>query len=410
MDKKNLVVVLSVFALTLFLAASVSAADLTSNYQVTVDGLSAVQSVAGVASFNPNTVSVVAGDQMTLKFYFTSDVNDTNVVIRATVYSDGATAQGQTSVFDVESGHDYKEVLTMTVPYDLKDQLSNDLTLSIRIDGKNYETTIGDISLRVQRPSYNVEVQSVTTPSTIEAGQNFPVEIVLKNIGYNDLKDVYASAVISDLGIAEGPKWFGDIVNINNCSGNCNNRDTVVGDIYLTVPYDVKPGVYNLQVLVQNGDVKSVQTRQVVIANNIPNNILASNSVQSASAGETVSYSVLIVNPTNNVRVYKIVTDSGATPSQSIVAVPAGSSTTVTVQASSNDQGKHIFNVNVFDGNTLVKTVPLELDVTSGSSNTIVVLTIVLAIIFLVLLVVLIVLLSRKPETKTTEDFGESYY
>lgn len=250
----------------------------------------------------------------------------------------------------------------------------------------------------------------MTTPSTIEAGQNFPVEIVLKNIGYNDLKDVYASAVISDLGIAEGPKWFGDIVNINNCSGDCNNRDTVVGDIYLTVPYDVKPGVYNLQVLVQNGDVKSVQTRQVVIANNIPNNILASNSVQSASAGETVSYSVLIVNPTNNVRVYKIVTDSGATPSQSIVAVPAGSSTTVTVQASSNDQGKHIFNVNVFDGNTLVKTVPLELDVTSGSSNTIVVLTIVLAIIFLVLLVVLIVLLSRKPETKTTEDFGESYY
>lgn len=407
MDKRNLVV-LSVFAL-LFLAASVSAASLTSNYQVTVDGISALQTVGGVTTLSPNTVSVVAGDKMTVKVYFTSDVNDTNVIVRATVYGGKTTFEGNAQVIDVEAGHQYKEVLTLNVPYNLQDQLSNDLTLSIRIDGDNYETTLNDISLRVQRPSYNVQVESITTPGNIQAGQSFPVEIVLKNIGYNELNDVYASAVISELGVAEGPKWFGDLVALDNCTGECNNNNAVVGDIYMKLPYDVKSGVYTLQVVVQNGDLKDVETRQIVVTNSVPDSIIVSNPTQSALAGETVSYSMLIVNPTDNVKVYKIVADTGATPSQSVVAVPAGSSSTVNVAASSNDQGKHVFNVNVFDGNTLVKTVPLELDVTSGSSNTIVVLTIVLAIIFLVLLVVLIVLLSKKPE-KANEEFGESYY
>jgi len=163
-------------------------------------------------------------------------------------------------------------------------------------------------------------------------------------------------------------------------------------------------------VVVQNGDLKVAQSRQIVLNNDVPESIVVPTQKQSVSAGEEASFNILIVNPTDNVKVYRIVADSGVTLSQSVIAVPAGSSATVTVTGSSNEQGQHLFNVNIFDGNTLVKTVPLELEVTGGaSSNTIVVLTIVLAIIFLVLLVVLIVLLSKKPE-KQTEDFGESYY
>jgi hypothetical protein len=410
MNKKNLVVTLCMFVFALFLVASASAADLTSNYQVTVNGIATSQAVGGNTTLAPNTVSVTAGGQMTVKVYFTSDVNDTNVDVEATVEGQKVSFSGSTPIFDVEQGHQYVEVLTMNVPYELQNSLSNDLTLSIKVNGENYRTTLNDISLRVQRPAYNIQVESVTTPSSIEAGQQIPVEIVLKNIGYNELSDVYVSAAISDLGVAQGPKWFGDLVTLDNCTENCNNKDTVVGDLYLTVPYDAKSGVYNLQVLVQNNDVKTVQTKQIVITNTVPNTVLATSTKQTVNAGETATYSVLIVNPTNNVKVYNIVADSGVTPSQSVVAVPAGSSATVTVSGSSTEAGQHVYNVNVFDGTTLVKTVPLEMDVTGGaSSNTIVVLTIVLAIIFLVLLVVLIVLLSKKPE-KATEDFGESYY
>jgi len=398
------------FALALFLVSSVSAAEITSDYQVTVNGIGVAQAVGGVVTNSPDTVSVVAGEEFTLKVYFLSDVNDTDVNLEATVEGEKVSFDEQTPVFDVEAGHQYKKVLVLHVPYELKDQLSDDLTLSIELDGKDYKTTFEDITLRVQRPSYNVQIASITTPSTISAGQEFPVEIVLKNIGYNDLDDVYASVVISELGVAQGPKWFGDLVTLEDCNEDCNEEDTVVGTLYLKVPYDVKSGVYTLQVVVQNGDLKVAQSRQIVLNNDVPESIVVPTQKQSVSAGEEASFNILIVNPTDNVKVYRIVADSGVTLSQSVIAVPAGSSATVTVTGSSNEQGQHLFNVNIFDGNTLVKTVPLELEVTGGaSSNTIVVLTIVLAIIFLVLLVVLIVLLSKKPE-KQTEDFGESYY
>jgi hypothetical protein len=409
MDKKNLVVTLCTFALAVFLVASVSATGLASNAQVTVNDIQ-VQSFNGTTTVTPNNLSVVAGSQITVKVYFTSQVNDTNVYVRATLGGQSTVTQ-QTPIFDVEQGYKYTEFLTLNVPYDLQNQLSDNLRLQIEINGDNYETTLNNVLLRVQRPAYNVDVESVTTPSTINAGQQFPVEVVLKNVGYNELNDVYVSAAISELGVVQGPKWFGDLVTLDNCSGECNNQNTAVGDLYLTVPYNVKSGVYTLQVLVQNNDVTSTVTRQIVITNSVPDTVLVANPQQTVSPGETATYNVLLVNPTDNVKVYTITTDSSSiTPSQSIVAVPAGSSSTITVTGSSDTQGTQTFNLNVYDGSTLVKTVQLQMDVTgSSTSNTVVVLTVVLAIIFLVLLVVLIVLLSKKPE-KATEDFGESYY
>lgn len=406
MNTKNLVVTFCTFALALFLFASVSAAGLTSNYQVNVDGIQ----VATNAGLTTNTASVVAGQDFTLKVYFTSDVNDTDVTMKATVEGQKVDVQAATSVFDVESGHQYNKVLTLKVPYELQDQISDDLTLSIKIDGKDYKTTFDDITLRVQRPSYNAVVMSATTPSTISAGDNFPVEIVLKNMGYDNLNDVYATVSIPELGVSQGPKWFGDLVSLENCTEDCNKQDTVVGQLYLNTPYTTKPGVYDLQVVVQNGDTKTVAHEQITIKNEFVNNILVTSTKKSVAVGEEAQFDLLIVNPTNNVKVYRIATDGDVfTASQSVVAVPAGSSTTVKIAGSSNKEGTYTFNVNVFDGESLAKTVPLELDVTgSSSTNTVVVLTIVLAIIFLVLLVVLIVLLGKKPEK--TEDFGESYY
>ncbi len=408
MDKKNLVVTLCTFALAVFLVASASATGLASNAQVTVNDINVLSSNMTAAVF-PNNISVDAGSQITVKVYFTSQVNDTNVYVRATLDGQSTVTQ-QSPVFDVEQGYKYTEVVTLNVPYDLQNQLSDNLRLQIEINGDNYETTLNNIPLRVQRPAYNVNVESVTTPSTINAGQQFPVEIVLKNVGYNELNDVYVSAAISELGVVQGPKWFGDLVALDNCSENCNNQNTVVGDLYLTAPYNVKSGIYTLQVLVQNNDVSTTVTRQIAITNSVPDTVLVANPQQTVSSGETATYNVLLVNPTNNVVVYTITTDSGVTPSQSMVAVPAGSSATVTVSGSSQTQGTQTFNVNVYNGNTLVKTVPLTMNVTgSSTSDTVVVLTVVLAVIFLVLLVVLIVLLSKKPE-KATEDFGESYY
>jgi len=96
--------------------------------------------------------------------------------------------------------------------------------------------------------------------------------------------------------------------------------------------------------------------------------------------------------------------------SKSLVAVSAGSSETVTVEATSTVAGTQTYSVNIFSADgTLVDTVSFS-TVTEGRKVTspIVVLTIILAIIFIVLLVVLVVLIGKKPEK--AEEFGESYY
>lgn len=399
MNTKNLLVSLCTFAMLLLSFSVVSAANIATIDDVTVDGMS----VTGLAD-----VSVVAGEDFTLKVYFTADEDDTDVTVEATIEGEKIDFDASTSVFDVIAGKSYKKTLSLKVPYELKDERNNTLELNIEIDGKEHKTVISTIELTVQRPSYNAVVKSITTPSSIEAGESFPVEIVLKNMGYNELDDIYVSAKIIGLNVAQGPKWLGDLVYLEDCNNDCDKEDTVLGKLYLDVPYTAKAGVYELEVTVKNDDTKTVEVKEIVIGNDFSSNIIVSTTRQVVAKGEEAVYDLLIVNPTNNVKVYKIVSEGAVSFTNTIVAVPAGSSKVVPVTASADANGEYPFVANVFVGDRLEESVALQLTVEGKSSNSIVVLTVVLAIIFLVLLVVLIVLLGKKPEK--AEDFGESYY
>lgn len=405
MNTKNLLVS---FLLAIFLVAGVSAVDITSDAKVTIDGTT-VYDVTPTGDI----VAVVAGEDLTVKVYFTADYDDTDVTVEAELEGDKVKTYASTSVFDVEEDMVYRKVLSLKIPFELKDEVSNNLTLTIEIDGKEYKTELSDITLRVQRPSYNAVVKSVTTSSSVSAGEALPVEVVLKNLGYNDLEDVYVSVKIPELNVVQGPKWFGDMVSIEDHCTSCDDdeTDTLVGRLSLNVPYGVKAGVYNLEVIVKNDDTESKVVKQVVINNELNENVIASNTAKVVAKGERAVYELLIVNPTNNVKVYKIVADSKeviASADETVVAVPAGSSKTVKVYASSVVEGQYTFNVNVFNGENLEQTVAYNLAVEGKKTNTVLILTIVLAAIFLVLLVALIVLLGKKPEK--SEEFGESYY
>ena len=420
MQTKNVLVSFLAIAAVLFVLATVSASDIATNTGVTVNGIDA----------SWNNVAVVAGDTITVKVYFTSLVCDTNVFVKAELQGSKVDTETITPLFDVETNQSYKEVLTLQVPFDLNDKRSDDYTLSLKIDGDKYKTVLPDITIRVQRPSYAAVIESISTSQTIEAGKTIPVDLVLKNLGYNDLNDLYVTASIPALGI-EKSGYFGDIVALEGCddktctTDNCpyticdeDSKDTVSGRLYLEVPYSAKAGVYDLQVDVKNSDTTSTQTKQVTITNAFSSgNIIVSSTSQTVSAGENAVYSLLIVNPTDQVIVYRIVPESSGTLSstadQAIVAVPAGSSQTVKITASSQTAGDYNFNVNVFSGNDLVDTIALNAKVTGVASTSqltspVVIVTVILAIIFLVLLIVLIVLLGKKPSK--SEEFGESYY
>lgn len=414
METKKLLVSFIMLVSVLFLVSIVSATPLAVSDtidRVEVDGLEVTQ-------FGPNPV-IIAGETVLVRVEFTSLINASDITVEVEIKGDRKDVQAETSLFDVEQGHRYAKSLRLDVPFDLKDELSGFVELNIEISGSGYKTSYSYDTLRVQRESYNLDVLSVGVPQTISAGESFPVDFVLRNIGYNDLDDLFVTARISALDI-EKSVFFGDLValecdddegtdSVDNYGVEIDRRcfedktDTASGRIFLQLPFDAQPGIYALELKVDGDDMVSSETVQVVIENPFPEGHFIVSGDQ-----------LLIVNPTNQLVVYRLVPQStvvvSVSLSESIVAVPAGSSRTVTVDATSNVLGTQTYAVNIFSADgTLIDTISFSKtfegrDVTSP----IVVLTIVLAIIFIVLLVVLIVLLGKKP--KKAEEFGESYY
>jgi len=406
MNEKNLLVSFLVIASVLVLVATVSAAEITTNYTVKVDGTEVV--VDGVVG--TDNVSVVAGELATIKVYFTADVNDVDVTVKAEIEGNKDSNEVKSSVFDVEAGERYSKTLTLKVPFELKEDVSDDVTLRLVLDGSDHKSELPEVTLRVQRPSYNVDFKSVSVPQTVEAGETFPVDVVLKNLGYNDLEDLYVTAKISALDV-EKTAYLGDLVALEL---NDEDEDTVNSRIYLEVPYDAVSGVYTLEVTVTNDDTTSSVVKQIVVKNDFASNVIATAVKNTAEVGENAEYSFLIVNPTNKLKVYSVVAESSGSLttslSESVVAVPAGSSHAVKVTASADTEGEYNFNVKVLSGEELVSNVALNLTAKEGRAvtNPVVVLTVILGVIFLVLLAVLVVLIGKKPEK--AEEFGESYY
>jgi len=410
MNTKNFMVFILSAVFVLSLVATVCASEeLTSDLRVTVDGFAVS---IGDNNVNPNTPAVIAGETTRITVRFTSDVNASDVRFKAEIEGNKVDVIERTDSFDVEAGYTYSKTLVLDVPFELKDDHSDDLSLNVKVSsGNDFETEVQDIELRVQRPSYNADIKSISTSQTVEAGSNMPIDIVLKNMGYNELEDLYVTVQVAELGLTK-TAYFGDLAFIESCEDDCDKEDTVSGRLYLSVPYSADAGLYDLEVKVTNDDTSSTMTKQFNIANDFAENTVVPSTSKTFSVGETASYDLIIVNPTNALKAYTIVSDSNkyisTSVSDSVFVVPAGSSKTVTITANAVEEGDYSFDVSVLSGNTLEDTVTFNAEVEGqAGSSPIVVLTIVLAVIFLVLLVVLIVLLGRKPQT---EDFGESYY
>ena len=361
--------------------------------------------------------TVIAGETVPVKIWFEALEDASDVRIRAELEGDKKDVSVKIGPFDLEEGQGYNKKLTLEIPYEYTDEVSYDATLTLKIWNGEHETE-EEFDVRIQRPSYNADVMSISVPQRVDAGETLATDIVLKNIGYNELEDLYVTAKIPELDL-ERTVYFGDLASYecdndedNYC--NSNDDDTISKRIYLQIPYEAQEGIYTIEVEVKNDDLTSTEVKQIAIENDFSaGNIMATLYQKSVAVGEDAEFNLLVANPTNKLKVYKIVPES--TPNayvsveQSLVAVPAGSSKYVAITANIISEGEHKFNVNVFSGDELVNTVTLGASA-SGTSidNPIVILTIVLAVIFLVLLVVLIVLLGKKP-TKA-EDFGESYY
>ena len=373
--QKNFGFFLVVLTGILLTAGFASAADF-SNVQVTIDGVDALDNAA-----------LVVGEVVTVKVYFTSSIDTSNLKVQAELEGRKIDVSDVTPSFEVESGHRYVKILTLEIPYELEDEVSDDAKLNLRIWGGDALDFNDDFDVRVQRPSYDADFMSISTTQTVEAGKQLQVTVVLKNIGYNKLNDLYMTVSIPELNVKK-TGYFGDIVSVENK----DDSDLVSGKIFLEIPYEARNGVYTLEVEAKSDDFSTNKVSQITVQNGLLSNVLLSGN------------QIIVANPTNQILVLKFVPEtSGVSLSDNLVIVPAGMSKSITVSAS-GENGK----VNIYskDGQLLDSIVIPAGSINGGSA--VVVFTVVLAIILLVLLAVLVVLITKKPEKK--EEFGESYY
>jgi len=385
----SFLVVASVLVLMSFASADVNFSS------VKVNGIET--NISGI------NAAVLAGNSVPLTVTFTATSTQSNVRLRAEFQGPNGDVQNEIFVGDIEANQTYLESLSLNVPSNIGDIQSDNLNLVLTVWNGNFQSQ-KTIVLRDQRQSYNVVIMSLNTVDSANAGSLLPVNVVLKNTGYNDLSDVYVTVSVPALGL-QRTAYFGDLTNPSS------NNDTTSGTVYIQLPYNATPGTYTVQAEIRNSYLDIAAADTFNINNDFQSNVIADNSQQTSGIGQDVTYNLEIVNPTTNIKVYQIVpqTTSGVSMStDSIVTVPAGTSRTVALVAKANSAGNYNMTVNVFSGGQLTGNTDLTLNAQGGVSNPVIILTIVLAIIFVVLLVVLLVLVTKKP--KKQEGFNESYY
>ena len=301
---------------------------------------------------------------------------------------------------------------------DLDELDFDDLTLHVEIDARGYDEAEEEYTLRVSKSLESLQILSVETPQSITAGSSIAVDVVIENNGRERMDDVYVKASIPELGITKRI-YVGDMASDNDDDYD-NIRDTLNRKVYLTLPRNVMPGTYELEVQAYNYDTTTTAKKAIVV-NDVESGILPGTTSQTISAGEEATFNVVLVNPNNRMVVYTITPESTdgiiVNAAESIVTVGAESSKIVKVKVRATDsleEGTHAFTVNVNSESGSVKSVPFTLIVedkdsrVSGTADPVVIWTVVLVIVFVVLLIILIVLLTKRPTE--TEEFGETSY
>jgi hypothetical protein len=403
---KNTVYLVTLIALAVLIAGTVSAADFANISVVKVNGVTG------------NTVASFAGSAIPVEVQFVANANASDTVVSAWISGHKGDTTVETKKFPAISGSTYVKFFSVPIPSDINP--TETLTLQVMIDSNAgsvvYNTTA--IKLAAQRESYVIEILNVNMDTKVKAGDNLLMNVVLKNRGFEMSSDTFVKATIPALGI-ETTGYFGDLSAVDGThQANPDKQDAGERTLALRVPANTPAGVYAVQIEAYNADSVSTMTKKVaVVGAGDDSQVIPSSTAKTFAVGEKATYLMTLVNSGNKIRVYNVVVDTptGLTVNteSSVVVVPAGSSVTVKLEAQAAKAGEYNFAADVNADGALVKTQSFTAKVEGTSSfagstgNTTLVLTVVLAIVFVVLLVVLIVLLTRKPKK---EEFGESYY
>jgi hypothetical protein len=401
---KNLFLIsLMTFVLALSLATTVCAS--TGSLGVSINEI--VIDDLHISSGSTATIAGFAGDTTSVTVHFTSNIDVSDAVVKMWIGGEDAVESGK---IHLVNGSTYSETLSVKLPEDIDPEET--FTLYAEVETQNsYKQEA--FNLKLQRESYDLSILDVDMDRTVEAGNSLQANIVIKNVGYEELQDVFVVISSDELGISK-KIYFYDL-QAQDCTDNCEDdeQDSAQKTVTLNIPSSAKEGSYTITVEAHNSETTQKVTKQIFVSGGQESTtVFVPVNSKEIKTGETATYDLIIVNSGKKIAVYQLQTEANGnivvSLDESIVTIPAGTSKTVKVNVKASSEGTYNFAVNLMSDNKLVQKVNLNATVVKGRAiKNITALTIALAVIFIVLLIVLIVLLTRKPARESLE---ESYY
>jgi len=210
-------------------------------------------------------VSVIRGDTIPVKVAFSESIDYKDVTIEVQLrYEHSKKAEVSTKAIDVVAGTTYTRTLNIDVPSDIEINAPGNyysLTAVLK-DGNGYELETRSFDLMVQRTDDQLQIQKVLKPQTIEAGNTFTADIVVKNTGSDRMDDVYVRMSVPELGlVTEGRA--GDLVAVDTDT----KEDVNSVKLSLNVPTTAAAGSYSLEIKAYNGDAWTTLKDTLVIGN-----------------------------------------------------------------------------------------------------------------------------------------------
>ena len=218
-----------------------------------------------LASGNVNVIEFSPGEVVPVQVQFTANENMDNVEL--TVGTRGKDSVSVSKVIDrITNGSTRSHLLKLKLPEDI-DDLSEDFNLYVEVNAPNSvpATFVVAMKLQVVRNEDELKVLSVDYNSKVEAGDAFPVSIVMKNTGYHRADDVYVIASIPALGITTRG-YAGDLIPMEDYDGVLEDEeDSVEKIVYLQIPANAESAVYEMTIEVYNKDSKTELSKLLAV-------------------------------------------------------------------------------------------------------------------------------------------------
>lgn len=436
MEKKLLSVLAFVAVFAVMVSTFASATSWTENSQPDIDSMRVyvkgelawegrcVKSPLPVEQWNCTTgqfynASLERGETIDVTVVFNSMTNASKVNLHLWSRISGETYEDETGKFDLYPYNTYTRTMYLRLPSNLGSDAQKFYTLHVEIESD--ETLSGvskaDISFDIQKLADELSIKSVNLRTNCPSGcSTVYVDAVVKNTGNHDLEDVYVKATIKELGIT-GTQYIDVLVPVRTHDDAQSQEVTIP----LSLPANVQPGTYTIEVKAYNDDVESaLVSQQFVISGQASSNVEVTTQTtrQDIVQGKTVAYTLIVTNRGATTQSFSLDAtglEGWATTQMnpSTFSLASGESKLVTVYVTSKEDAivaEHLFTVKVNYGSE-TKTLNFVANVTEGKTasldlkTTLMIVGIVLAVAIIILLIVLLAQKSRSDGEKPEESY-----